>query len=169
MGARAPSLLRRGAGAICLALAVAGCALPVGPEFQDPAATQNFDPRILDSDPPLGARVTGPDFRVTVQDPNAGDDLYVRFLADFPGLSGNTRFLLDKRVPHTADGRLLSEDVSVVVTCAALAKTPSHQVTVIVADRGFVFDASSPMQDPRLLPSDAQRIFGSWTLDMDCK
>jgi hypothetical protein len=173
MGAPAPPLLRHGAiwGAICLALAADGCVLPVGPEFQDPSATQNFDPRILDSDPALGARVTGGEFHVTVQDPNPGDNLYVRFVADYPPLSGNTRFVGDKQVPHNPDGQLLSKDVEVVVTCAMLAKLPTHQVTVIVADREFLLDATSAIQpaEPTRLPADAQRTIGSWTLDMECK
>src|SRR5207244_709655 len=76
MGAPAPPLLRRGAtvGAICLALAAPACVVPVGPQFQDPPATQNYEPRILAAQPPLGERVTGTTFHVTVQDPNVLDD-----------------------------------------------------------------------------------------------
>jgi hypothetical protein len=172
MGAPAPPLLRRRAiwGAICLALTGSGCVLPVGPEFQDPPATQNFAPIILDSVPALGARVTSPDFTVTVQDPNVGDDLFVRFVADYPPLSGNTRFLLDQMIPHTANGTLLATDVSVTVGCNAVAPLPSHQVTVIVADRDFLLNGTSSTQpaDPARLPMEARRTFGSWTLDLEC-
>jgi hypothetical protein len=114
--------------------------------------------------------VTSPAFRVSVQDPNVGDDLFVRFVADFPPLSGNTRFLLDQHVPHTADGKLLFQDVSVTVRCSAVAQLPSHQVAVIVADRDFLLNSASSTQpaDPTRLPSDARSTFGSWTLDLEC-
>jgi hypothetical protein len=172
MNASAPALLRRGEfwGAICLALVGSGCVLPIGPEFQDPPAPQNYAPIILEAEPELGRRVTTPTFRVTVQDPNPGDDLFVRFVADYPLLTEDTRPLTTRPITHRADGRLLAEDVTVTATCTALASRSSHQITVIVADRDFLKDAAPPGQlsDPLRLPAAAQRVLGSWTLDLEC-
>jgi hypothetical protein len=172
MGAPAPPLLRRGAtvGAICLALAAPACVVPVGPQFQDPPATQNYEPRILGAQPALGERVTGTSFRVTVQDPNVGDNLYVRFMADFPPVGDNQRFLQDTTIRHHDDGTLLAEDVTLDVKCNAVVPLPSHQITVIVADRKFLLDDKSPMQpaNPLQLPDDARRVMGTWTLDLEC-
>jgi hypothetical protein len=172
MGASAPAALRRGAigGAICLALVGAGCIVPIGPEFQDPPAPQNYQPVILNAEPDLGRRVSNPTFSVTVQDPNVSDNLYVRFVADYPLLTEDTRILATGRVWHRPDGRLLSESVEHVVKCDQLANRPSHQITVIVADREFLEGATAPGQltDPLRLPADAQRVLGSWTLDLEC-
>jgi hypothetical protein len=156
--------------AICLALATSGCVLPIGPEFQDPPATQNYAPLILAAEPPLGARVTGPSFRVTVQDPNVGDDLYVRFVADFPPVGENMKFLKDVKVEHNPDGTLLSKDVPLEVKCSGVVPLPSHQITVIVADRKFSQDERSPTQpaNPLSLPDEARRVIGTWTLNLEC-
>jgi hypothetical protein len=172
MGAPAPPPLGRRAvwRAICLALATSGCVLPIGPEFQDPPATQNYAPVILAAEPPLGKRVTVPSFRVTVQDPNVGDDLFVRFVADFPPVGDNMKFLKDVKVDHHPDGTLLSEDVRLDVLCNAVVPLPSHQITVIVADRKFSLNDRSPSQpaDPLRLPDEARKIVGTWTLDLEC-
>lgn len=173
MGVSARPLLRLGA--ICLALAVQGCVLPLGPEFQDPPTTQNYAPIILDSDPDEGALVTASTFRtfrVTVQDPNVGDDLYVRFIADYVPLSADTRALSDESITHTANGRLLAKDVAVTIRCGdGLANLPSHQITVIVADRKFMDVDPAPGQlfDPGRLPTGAGIRRATWTLNLECK
>jgi hypothetical protein len=174
MGVSARPLLRLGA--ICLAVAVQGCVLPIGPQFQDPPAAQNYDPVILDSDPDRGAFVTTPassyTFRVTVQDPNVTDDVHVRFVADYLPLSENTRQLHDETVHHSVDGRLLSKDVTYTVRCTdKLANLPTHQITAIVADRPFVEVDSLPGQpfNPGQLPPGAGSISVTWTLGLECK
>src|SRR5215471_15875644 len=79
---------------------MSACILPVAPEFQDPPASENFGPVITDSSPALGSVVTKvggaplPPFRVTITDPNLGDNLHVRWLADYPPRSNNTRTLV---------------------------------------------------------------------------
>jgi hypothetical protein len=172
MGAFAPAALRRGAicGAVCLALAGSGCIVPIGPEFQDPPAPQNYQPIILDAEPDLGSRVSNPKFSVTVQDPNVSDTLYVRFVADYPLLTEDTKVLGTVKVPRRPDGRLLAEEAVGEASCLGLANRPSHQITVIVADREFLDGATVPGQlaDPARLPTDARKVVGSWTLDLEC-
>src|SRR4051812_34931695 len=91
---------------------MSGCVVPVTPAFQDPPASQNYAPVFLNVDPEIGAVVTRSAFLVTVTDPNVGDDLYVRWIADYPPYSNNTRTLLPTtKVTHSADGKPLSRDL----------------------------------------------------------
>jgi hypothetical protein len=73
-------------------------------------------------------------------------------------------------VPHRLDGRLLAEDVPFTASCLGLANRPSHQITVIVADRAFLAGATAPGQlaDPARLPAGARMVVGTWTLDLEC-
>jgi hypothetical protein len=168
-------------GLIGLVCGMSACVLPIGPEFQDPPAAANYAPQILDSEPPLGSIVMGtsmtaPLFRVSVSDPNVGDDLHVRFLADYPPNTSNTRNLTppDRVVPHRSDGMRLIEDVSVTPKCSTfnLASIPVHQIMVIVADRPFLDMPAAPgltvdltkLEDPEGL-----EVVASWTLEMDCQ
>jgi hypothetical protein len=163
-----------------LVAAMSACVLPIAPEFQDPPAAANYAPQILDSDPPLGSLLVRtstnvPTFRVTVSDPNVGDDLHVRFLADFPPKTTNTRTLTaDHVVTHKADGTRLNDDVSVVPGCDTfnLSNIPVHQIMVIVADRKYL-DAPPapglPVDLTKLADDAGLEVIGSWTLQMECQ
>jgi hypothetical protein len=160
------------ASTLCFAL-VPACVLPIGPQFQDPPATANVAPEIFNADPPLGSVVTVPRFLVTVSDPNLGDDLLVRFIADFPPYTSNTKVLKETPVPHRADGTPLRQDVPVEPNCLlnSLAKIPQHQIMVVVSDRGFAdpVDPLSKQIDLTRIPDDGRKIVASWTLDLECK
>lgn len=152
---------------------MSACILPLAPEFQDPPASENFAPHITDSSPPLGSLVvktgtTAPVFRVTVTDPNLGDDLFVRWVADYPRISSNTRLLGSQMVPRSTNGQPLRQDVSVTVDCALdnLAPIAQHQVLVIVADREF--PVPPPENDLTIVAPPGQSVVGSWILDLNC-
>lgn len=151
------------------------CVLPLAPEFEDPPAAQNFAPVIVDSFPVNGAVVSTPMFRVTVDDPNVADDLYLRWIADFPPFSDSSRRLGDDiKLSPPAAGTLRPDAVlSVDCTLHALAKmTTTHQIMIVVADRPF----RSPDQEPSLErkltslpPGVAKRAEAHWTLNLECK
>jgi hypothetical protein len=160
---------------------MSACVLPVAPEFQDPPAAVNFAPVIQDTVPPIGMIVDGiptrvPTFTVSVSDPNLGDNLHVRFLADYPPDTANTRDLLrDREIDHRTDGKPILMDVSVSPSCDAdnLAKIPQHQIMAIVADRPF--DDSPPPVGmtadlTKLLDPDGhgKKVMATWTLNLEC-
>jgi hypothetical protein len=174
--ARIPPLARpvlRCVGIVTLALtsaSMSACVLPIAPEFQDPPTAQNYAPIILDSDPPQGSAVMSATFTVVVTDPNVADDLYVRWIIDYPPDSANTRVLVSSlKIAHSVDGRPLNQPVTVTIDCVlgGLAKIAQHQVLVVVADRPFL-----PPQPPQnvlaLVEDPGFAVQASWTLNLEC-
>jgi hypothetical protein len=159
--------------AICLIPPMSACVLPIAPEFQDPPASQNYAPFFLATDPPIGAVVSTPSFRVTVRDPNVGDNLYVRWISNFPPATGDTRAFKEETIPHSADGTLLFADSTAQPTCIKdlVANLPSHRVMVVVSDRQFldVVQTGSPEADYARVPAGAGKVVATWTLDLLCK
>ena len=166
---------------ICSVSVMSACVLPIAPEFQDPPAAANFSPVITDAVPLIGMIVDGtparvPTFTVSVTDPNLGDDLHVRFLADFPPATANTRTLVkDTLIAHSTNGKPLLQDVSATPSCTTdnLAKIPQHQIMAIVADRPF--DNSPPPAGmapdlTKLIDPDRQgkKVIATWTLNLEC-
>jgi hypothetical protein len=158
----------------CVVLAMPACVLPIAPEFQDPPASENYAPVIVDSDPPLGMTVTSTPgqltpFSVTVSDPNVGDTLHVRWIVDFPPFSTNTRVLQeDFPVPPSPSPTTVTQNIG----CAesTLSVLPSHTVMAIIADRPF--EASQPPPAPvdlGRLPPDGLKTVAVWTLDLECQ
>jgi hypothetical protein len=159
---------------------MSACVLPIAPAFQDPAASVNYAPEILLPDPMLGSIVSGtpmkaPTFHVTVSDPNVGDTLYVRFLADYPPNTANTRNLTppERTFAPTADGTRIVGDVDVTPSCSVfnLANIPIHQIMVVVADSPFLDalpEPGQPVDLTKLKDPSGLEVFGSWTLEMEC-
>ena len=150
------------------------CVLPLAPEFEDPPAAQNFAPLIVDSFPVNGAVVSTPMFRVTVDDPNVADDLYVRWIADFPPFDEDSRRLGDDVKLSPPAAGTLRRDAVLLVDCTlhALARqTTTHQIMVVVADRPFLPPDQETSLDRKLtsLPKDAPRAEAHWTLNLECK
>jgi hypothetical protein len=177
---RVARMLLRSA-AICLVSVMSACVLPIAPEFQDPPAAANFSPEITDAVPLIGMIVDGtparvPTFTVSVTDPNLEDNIHVRFLADFPPDTVNTRTLVkDAEIDHGTNGKPIFQDVSATPSCTTdnLAKIPQHQIMAIVADRPF--DNSPPPAGmapdlTKLLDPDGQgkKVIATWTLNLEC-
>jgi hypothetical protein len=159
---------------------MSACVLPISPEFQDPPAAANFSPVILSATPDIGSIVTAtspsavPMFQVFVSDPNLGDDLHVRWIADFPPFTPNTRVMLsDFPIPHRSDGKPIADSSEVVPNCLVnnLAKIPQHQIMAVVADRLFD-DSPTPMGATvdltRVQGTEGRRVIATWTLNLDC-
>jgi hypothetical protein len=151
--------------------AMSACALPIGPDFQDPLASPNYAPFIESSTPPLGQILmrTATDtttFRVTVSDPNVGDLLYVRWIVEGPPPMSSARVVLDTAPFSSTDGMPLHAQSSLEIGCQLLASGLTlHPVTVIVADRKFDLTSLdlTKLQKPEGLTSQ-----GNWTLNQEC-
>jgi hypothetical protein len=162
---------------IALFSAMSACVLPVGPEFQDPPGAANASPIIVEATPDIGMRVTGNSmdtftFSLTVTDPNPGDTLHVRWLADYPPFSAtNTRLLQEDTVPASTTGMPQQTSVSRPIGCrtSPLSALPSHQVMAIVADRPFLPSLPPPAPvDYGRLPPDGLKVVAVWILDVEC-
>lgn len=155
-------------------LLTSACVVPIGPQFQDPPAAQNFAPTITDSFPPNGEIVMTKNFRVTVSDPNLADFLHVRWIADYPPYGPNSRLLAAPDLPNSATATTpLRQETSITVDCLSSNLSlglMQHQIMVIIADRPFLTDDNLP-QDRKLtsLPDDAGHVEAHWTLQLECK
>jgi hypothetical protein len=155
-------------------LSLSACVIPIGPQFQDPPAAQNFAPTITDSNPVNGAIVQTKTFRVTFFDPNLSDDLHVRWIADYPSYGPNSRLLMAPDFlasPTATTAQKL--DTSITIDCIAsnlALMLTQHQIMVIIADRPFLMGDNLPL-DRKLtaLPDDAGRVEAHWTLNLECK
>jgi hypothetical protein len=157
---------------------MSACVLPIAPEFQDPPAAANYSPLILDSNPQIGSVVVAanpmmvPPFTVFVSDPNVGDDLHVRWLADFPPFTMNTRdMVLDDHFTHSSNGVPLNAMSEVTPSCSAhnLAKIPQHQIMAVVADRPFDNTQVGPNADlTKLSDPNGRKVVATWTLTLGC-
>jgi hypothetical protein len=153
---------------ILIAIPMSACILPVAPEFQDPPASPNYAPVLVDSKPRAGSIVTGtPEktlFTITVLDPNVGDTLHIRWLADYPLRNGNTRTLaVDQLIANSTTG----QDVTFDVNCGySLAPLDQHQITAIVADRGF--QMSQQGDETALVDPAGLSIQATWFLNLSC-
>jgi hypothetical protein len=152
-----------------LAGLVGGCVIPVGPQFQDPLAAQNYAPRITDVKP-AGTVTSNTHFEVTVTDPNVGDSLFVRWIANYPDLQASSTTLKDQIFSPHADGSPLSEQASLDVDCDDLASASAensvgrHQIRIVVADRAF---ASGTVPSDRV-SAGGLADWNDWTLNLSC-
>jgi hypothetical protein len=156
-----------------MAIWPSACVLPVGPDFQDPLASPNFPPFFIAPDPAFGTAATATPtvlqtFSVQISDPNVGDNLTVRWIVDFPPFTVDTRPQPDQEYDHNASGQPLDKQISLRPSCllTSLAKTPVHQIEVVVSDRGFV--AAQDPTDLTNVPPGGYEIFGNWTLNLEC-
>jgi hypothetical protein len=157
------------------ALTCASCVIPVGPQFQDPLAAENYTPVILASKPPRGTVVmAGPAnsarFSVTITDPNVGDTLRVRWMANYPDYKLGTTFMLAgprEEYTPTMNGMPWSAEVVNVIDCLDLApaRLQEHQISVTVADRPF---QDVDYTHPLLVAGGGKTEEARWTFFIDC-
>jgi len=103
-------------------LSTSACIIPLGPDFQDPVAEPNDPPFFESASPDFGSIVTPPatsplTFAVTLTDPNVGDDLYIEWQADYPGVNHRPLVGTKPFVPHSLNGTPLHETVTANVDC----------------------------------------------------
>jgi hypothetical protein len=144
-----------------------------------PATATPTEPEVESASPAVGAVVMAtpgsvPTFQITVSDANGKDDLHVRWIADFPPFTAETRILVDDElVTHRNDGQPLVQSVSVTPSCAVhdLAKIAQHQIMAVVADRAFddsQLPAGAPVDLTRLRGQGGLEVTATWTLDLEC-
>lgn len=171
MTARSAHLFLRRAWLAALPLWAGACVAPVAPQFEDP--TGNYSPYLVSSDPPAGSVLsTGtPIVAATLADPNLQDDLYGRWLIDYPPYDDSrSRLALEFRLPPS--DAVDRETVRFAPNCAEdqiAASLDSHRVTLSVADRPFVPPEQAPA-DLRLdtVPDDGFLLRATWILNLTC-
>lgn len=133
-------------------VSLAGCVLPVAPDFQNPSAAPNHNPYFSNTDPPNESIVTFPSgsgdpFRVVVGDQNLGDTLYVRWVSDYPLFASNVSKVLSDGadgtglaiVPTPKAPTELRPEIRFSARCESFSPgMQQHRLVVIVADRPFL-------------------------------
>ncbi|HZL16810.1 MAG TPA: hypothetical protein VFG23_03585 [Polyangia bacterium] len=151
---------------------MSACIIPVAPEFQDPTASPNYAPYVTSFSPDFDSIVTSqmPSFSVTFTDPNVGDDLHVRWLADYPSTTGNYRTLVEDFIyVHSADGQPQQPTDTRSVDCTvdnlAMTSDGQHRIEAIIADREF-----APPSDGKLDGVDPPGLVAraAWILQITC-
>jgi hypothetical protein len=158
------------AGAVALA---AGCVVPVGPQFQDPIAAQNFRPQIIKADPTSGTWVQSDPmldtatFTITVEDPNVGDKLYVRWAVEYPPRDAGNSVRVGGDVIIPPNGTEVRPLQSQTISCQLGLRIDQtlHSVWVGVSDQPFNQTAPEISQLQDNSPVAETR---TWTLVMPC-
>lgn len=148
---------------------VAGCILPVSPEFQDPEP--NVSPYVVNALPAIGSIVRENDeIAVTLADPNPGDQLSLRWLFNYPPFSATSRLSLPEVLPPSIGGGEVRTRVArIKPTCFRdVVGGPQHRVMLLVSDRGF--DEPTSVELPfDNVPKDARVLRISWVLQKVCQ
>jgi hypothetical protein len=150
-----------------------GCALPLAPQFTDPPAQENFAPVILDTHPLQGTITMSTTFSVVVTDPNVTDDLWVRWIGEYPPFSLNSERLMDdQHISHSVDGTLLQSTQSITLNCLypLNRQVTQHPIMALITDRPFLptdGDASVQTILTGISPG-AQKAEAHWVLNLDC-
>jgi hypothetical protein len=150
----------------------AGCVIPVGPEFQDPLGAQNYAPQITSANPPEGAVTSSLTFQIAVTDPNVGDTLYVRWIADYPDYQEQrTRTLRSDEEGPPSEGMPTPRQFSTTISCNDFDPAGAenilgrHQIMVVVSDRAF---ADDDVRRPEKAADGGLTDAANWTLNLSC-
>ena len=149
------------------------CVIPIGPEFTDP---ENYPPFVVSSSPAEGevlSVATGSrQVTLRVGDQNIGDQLFIRWLIDYPAYSAASRIGRDDRAPTT--GEAFRGPVAFVPDCRdhnIARELPEHRVTASISDREFLPQTGSVPSEARFdsVPEGAHRLRVTWTFkQLEC-
>ena len=166
-------LLNRCAGVAGLATLLSSmpaCIIPVAPDFQDPVSSPEVAPWIHDPVPVFNSSVSVDPkhpgvITVQVTDPNIGDQLYQRWIVNFPETNPTlqTVTVLDSTISR---GDLPTGVAETTVHCGdSWTLNPAEQqIELIVADGPF---ADTSQHDEVGDPS-TERAYASWNLFFQC-
>jgi hypothetical protein len=156
-------------------LAVVGVVLGLGACSGEPET--NHPPFLVSSFPDEGqVIVVAPggdrELAVTLADENVGDDLFIRYLVDYPG-SGEARHLL-RSMQMPPNGAVERAPVRILLTCSALFADPAPtRILLSVADRPFLSAFEGQSVDPDAPLDSVQqpgiRLRAIWLLNMNCR
>jgi hypothetical protein len=151
-----------------------GCVLPLAPTFDDPPAEKNYAPELTQSDPAQGIVAgSAANLSISATDPNVGDPLVVRWIAEYPPYNQDrTRLLKNQTFPASLDGRPLQVTSRQDLDCLSLAQGALHPVTALVSDRDFLTVNDQPdlsiEEQFTKLRKNALSVEAHWVLNMQC-
>jgi hypothetical protein len=161
--------------AALLALAaLGGCVVPVGPEWTDPES--NYPPTIYSASPPVGS-ILAPDpvagtpsvVDVMLADENTDDDLFVRWLIDYPPFDEAVSRLA-YQTTQPGGGEVVRPRLSFAPSCGDHQIAPgfgSHRLMMAVSDRPFLgVDPGQPVLDGVLAGNSVARAV--WQFELLC-
>jgi hypothetical protein len=159
-----------GAWALALAgLAGAGpaCILPLAPEFEEELRAPPF---VVTSRPAVGSMVRDSEtFEVEVQDPNGTDDLYVRWVIDYPPYTENHSRQIDyNKQKNRGPGQVNRHRVAFSPNCLLHLISPAisqHRLMLLISDRPFDVAPNTPDK----VPTDAHLVRLVWWFDKECR
>jgi hypothetical protein len=155
---------------LLVALPMAACIIPAGPEFQDPAGVPNSPPFLLfAASPPEGMTVvdTTPTFSVTASDLNVNDHIWIKWITEYPPYSGSTKAPEPTHISPSDDGSQLHMPDVFRPTCIQLnIALSTHKVMAAISDREFVH--SDDPADLLTTMSDVPPIQVVWTWQKSC-
>jgi len=146
---------------LVVAVPISACVIPVGPEFQDPPGAPNSPPSIESTDPLQGTIITvaTPHFTVIAADNDVGDELTVKWIADYPPW-----IMYSKAVATTipADGRRVRPPTTFDLGCEGVTRgvNTTHSFSVAISDRGFPGRVNTP--------DDTTPAIATWTWIQNC-
>jgi hypothetical protein len=155
--------------AALLAALAGGCVVPVAPKFDDPEV--NYPRYVISSTPSVGDIFT-PEDRVisaALSDQNVHDDLFIRFLVDYPGTDTSTAHLFFQ-VKLPPNGLPERGSVHVQPNCKLIGLAMGlHRLMMTVSDREYLDALAGQDVDPEApldsVPDDANRIRVLWLLN----
>jgi hypothetical protein len=125
---------------LLVASPMSACIIPAGPEFQDPPGGPNAPPYLWMVSPDEGTTVVSATatFSVTSGDNDLGDQLFVKWLTDFPpSVSTTVDVRVDVLGPST-DGNPIRDAAIFSPNCSQVSKVSStHHITAAISDRSF--------------------------------
>jgi hypothetical protein len=146
----------------------AGCIVPLAPEFEEELRAPPF---VVTSRPAVGAMVRDSEavFQVEVQDPNSTDDLYVRWVIDFPPYTENLSRQIDYNIQkNRGPGEVNRHRLAFSPDCLLHLISPAvsqHRLMLLISDRPF---EAAPMA-PDKVPTDAHLLRVVWMFDKECR
>jgi hypothetical protein len=151
-----------------VAVGATGCILPLAPEFEEELRAPPF---VVTSKPAIGSMVRDSEavFEVEVQDPNSTDDLYVRWVIDYPPFTENLSRQFDYNIQKNwGPGQINRHRVAFSPSCVSHLISPAlsqHRLMLLVSDRPFEAGATSPDK----VPTDAHLLRVVWMFDKECR
>jgi hypothetical protein len=160
-----------------LALA-SGCVIPVAPKWSDP--DRNYPPTIVTANPPVGTVLgRGPDggaagqveVEVSLADQNTGDNLYLRWIVDYPPyVSGKTLLALETTKP--GGDTLVRTPAIFAPDCVSIRSRAlaDHRLLLAISDRPFKLPADDPgLTEPDAVDDGNHRIEAVWSFTLSCQ
>jgi len=152
-----------------------GCVVPVGPEWTDPHG--ECPPTIRSASPPVGA-IFDPDasalqfFEVVLADQNTRDNLYIRWIIDYPPyVDGVSRVVPFNPLP--GGDTVERPAVRYAPSCKDDQIAPgfsNHRLLLAVSDRPFAYDSGDGLLRYPDTPSSGSFIVeAAWQFNLDCR